>query len=87
MQVLLKLQEEDSLRHQSTAQPFSDRKSSQAFFKARFGRRSAMLRGSRVKGSVCDLFRCSITVDRSYEFPVLVTTGSCIIAKEILSIR
>lgn len=51
--------------HQSTAQPLFARKSALACLRARFGLNSAMLRGSRVKGSVCERFRCSMSVTRS----------------------
>lgn len=73
--------------YQSTAQPFSVKNSSQACFNAMLGRRSSKCKGSLVSGSVCDRFRCSSTVDLSYVFPVLVTTGSCMTVKDMLSIR
>ena len=73
--------------YQSTAQPLSAKNSSQACFNAMLGRRSSKCNGSLVSGSVCDRFRCSSTVDRSYVLPVFVTTGSCMTVKDMLSMR
>ena len=51
--------------HQSTAQPFSCKNSSQAALSARLGRKSETCSGSRVRGSVGERRRCSIIEERS----------------------
>lgn len=46
-----------------------------------------MVKYSRVKGSVSEWRRCWSIVARSYDWPFLVMTGSCMIANEMLSMR
>lgn len=58
--------------HQSTAQPFCSRNSSQACLSPKFGRNSAGYKGSLVIGSIGCRRRASKMEALSYDLPVLV---------------